>query len=471
MMAPPSTLYSAVMVGNPANSADRLPTNSGEAVGSIPVSADDDAGVRSKTPHRGPRPDTQEDALSGATSTAHTGCSGSATAGLEIDSRMRTTSDITAIILTGGRSTRFGADKASAQVAGATMLDHILADIPLSVPVVLVGPDLEQAAQPTPPSRPRSRTREPETGLDQRSRSLIVTHEEPAGGGPVAGVLAGLKLVTTPICCVIATDMPTSASVALGLAAEHARQLGSSSDPAKQTQEGRPTSGKGEGGQFNAAQLRSPGGQPVRSPADSGPGSNRHETLTAGDPDGHARTPLKRQPDSHVPEALIPLDVGGHAQPLCASYSTDALRRAATALGSGHHASVRNLLRLLRVRQVDLEERDRRKLFDIDTRDDLDRSGQAIMIHVGGGTSLPNTGGTNMLNDWAAAAASELNLDTEVDVDVILDVAKEAAHGVARPAAPLTTFLLGYAVAKGADLQEAAAKVNALADAWPQNQG
>ena len=75
-----------------------------------------------------------------------------------------------------------------------------------------------------------------------------------------------------------------------------------------------------------------------------------------------------------------------------------------------------------------------------------------------------------MLNDWAAAAASELDLDTAVDVEVILDVAKEAAHGVARPAAPLTTFLLGYAVARGADLQEAAAKLNALADSWPQNQ-
>ena len=75
-----------------------------------------------------------------------------------------------------------------------------------------------------------------------------------------------------------------------------------------------------------------------------------------------------------------------------------------------------------------------------------------------------------MLNDWAVAAASELDLDTEVDVDVILDVAKEAAHGVARPAAPLTTYLLGYAVAKGADLQEVAAKMNALAENWPQNQ-
>ena len=40
-------------------------------------------------------------------------------------------------------------------------------------------------------------------------------------------------------------------------------------------------------------------------------------------------------------------------------------------------------------------------------------------------------------------------LDVEVDLDeaLILDVAREAAHNVDRPAAPITTFLLGYAAA------------------------
>lgn len=32
--------------------------------------------------------------------------------------------------------------------------------------------------------------------------------------------------------------------------------------------------------------------------------------------------------------------------------------------------------------------------------------------------------------------------------DLILDVARDAAHAIARPAAPLTTFLVGYAAGR-----------------------
>ena len=39
----------------------------------------------------------------------------------------------------------------------------------------------------------------------------------------------------------------------------------------------------------------------------------------------------------------------------------------------------------------------------------------------------------------------ELNLSAEQQA-LVLDLAREAAHGVARPAAPLTTFLAGYAL-------------------------
>jgi hypothetical protein len=46
-------------------------------------------------------------------------------------------------------------------------------------------------------------------------------------------------------------------------------------------------------------------------------------------------------------------------------------------------------------------------------------------------------------------------------------VARDAAHGVARPAAPLTTYLLGVAVAGGADPEEAARTISELAREWP----
>ena len=39
----------------------------------------------------------------------------------------------------------------------------------------------------------------------------------------------------------------------------------------------------------------------------------------------------------------------------------------------------------------------------------------------------------------------ELDLSAEQQA-LVLDLAREAAHGVARPAAPLTTFLAGYAL-------------------------
>jgi hypothetical protein len=42
-----------------------------------------------------------------------------------------------------------------------------------------------------------------------------------------------------------------------------------------------------------------------------------------------------------------------------------------------------------------------------------------------------------------------------VDRDLLLDVARDAAHGVARPAAPLTTFLIGLAAGRRGGSAEA----------------
>lgn len=76
-----------------------------------------------------------------------------------------------------------------------------------------------------------------------------------------------------------------------------------------------------------------------------------------------------------------------------------------------------------------------------------------------------------MMNTWVNAVSAELGLPADVDVDVILDVARVAAHSIERPAAPVTTFLLGVAVAGGMDVNEAAAKVQALAATWPPPAG
>ncbi len=71
---------------------------------------------------------------------------------------------------------------------------------------------------------------------------------------------------------------------------------------------------------------------------------------------------------------------------------------------------------------------------------------------------------------WAADLADALEVPREVvDVDALLALAGRAAHGVIRPAAPLTTFLVGYAAGKRAAMEVGAelAVVDRLLAEWP----
>jgi len=73
----------------------------------------------------------------------------------------------------------------------------------------------------------------------------------------------------------------------------------------------------------------------------------------------------------------------------------------------------------------------------------------------------------NTLQAWTEAACAELGLDpTAADVRTVLDLARDAAHQVERPAAPLTTFLLGLAVGQGQPLDRAAERLRLLAGRW-----
>ena len=82
-----------------------------------------------------------------------------------------------------------------------------------------------------------------------------------------------------------------------------------------------------------------------------------------------------------------------------------------------------------------------------------------------------------MLDNWLKEAAAALEVSPadaavlgEDAVTVLLDLARDAAHGVARPAAPLGTFVLGLAVgASGGDmaaLRDFARRLTDLADGW-----
>jgi len=74
------------------------------------------------------------------------------------------------------------------------------------------------------------------------------------------------------------------------------------------------------------------------------------------------------------------------------------------------------------------------------------------------------------MNDWIAAVQKELGVDVSFDTDAILDAARDAAHAVERKAAPVTTYLMGVAVAQGANPQEIAAKIEKLAKSWPSDE-
>lgn len=78
------------------------------------------------------------------------------------------------------------------------------------------------------------------------------------------------------------------------------------------------------------------------------------------------------------------------------------------------------------------------------------------------------------LEEWLQAACEELDLDPQdVSLPLILDLARDVAHGVARPAAPLSAFLVGLAAGRrGGDEQsqrEAARALVVLASTWQED--
>ncbi len=80
------------------------------------------------------------------------------------------------------------------------------------------------------------------------------------------------------------------------------------------------------------------------------------------------------------------------------------------------------------------------------------------------------------LHDWIDELCDALELeDAEVDEGLILDLARDAAHEVERPAAPITTFLVGYAAGLrgGAveDIELLAGRAQALAEKWDKPSG
>jgi hypothetical protein len=79
----------------------------------------------------------------------------------------------------------------------------------------------------------------------------------------------------------------------------------------------------------------------------------------------------------------------------------------------------------------------------------------------------------NVLEEWLTECSTRLGLDEGTGAayrDLVLELARDVAHGVARPAAPVTTFLLGLAAGSAggsaADVQRLAVELSVAAVAW-----
>jgi hypothetical protein len=78
------------------------------------------------------------------------------------------------------------------------------------------------------------------------------------------------------------------------------------------------------------------------------------------------------------------------------------------------------------------------------------------------------------MSEWITAVTRELGLegalDSEASVDLVLDTTSDVAHGVSRPAAPVTAFLIGVAAGRADDpavaARDYAGKVSKLAEGW-----
>ncbi len=257
------------------------------------------------------------------------------------------------VVLAGGGSRRMGGtDKVLLEVGGQSMLDRVLAAGAGARLRVVVGPRRPVSNEGVPVSN-RSIEGVPDS---KRVGAVRWAREDPAGSGPLAGLVAGVAALgpaAAEVVVVLAADMPLVDAAAVAALVEAA------------------------------------------------------------------------------PAVLA--DLEGQPQPLAAAYPRDALQAALTELGDPAGRPVRLLLGLLRPTLVPAPI----QAQDADTPEDLARIRRAAGHDRG-----------MLLDDWTAQLCADLGIEgLDVDVRGLLDLARDAAHSVDRPAAPLTTFLVGYAAA------------------------
>ncbi|MFV0253617.1 MAG: NTP transferase domain-containing protein [Beutenbergiaceae bacterium] len=150
-------------------------------------------------------------------------------------------------------------------------------------------------------------------------------------------------------------------------------------------------------------------------------------------------------------------DPGGQMQWLAGCYTRSYLDRAIADAGEVSGVSMRRLLAPARLSIVQATQS---TVADIDTWDDLAKhsDGKSDM------SDLPP------IQAWVNHVCTELGVDpASVDIRALLDMTKDVAHKVDRPAAPITAFIVGAAAAGGsASVRDLSDKAAALARDWQQ---
>ncbi len=179
---------------------------------------------------------------------------------------------------------------------------------------------------------------------------------------------------------------------------------------------------------------------------------------------------LDAAPDA---DGAVLADADGRVQTLVAIYRRGALRgalaRVAGPDGTVHGTSMRRLTEDMTLARVPDPEG---LAGDADTWEDVARLEERLRPTPRASREFVGSG-SPALDDWLRALATELGIDVAtLDVPAVLDLAREVADAVGRPAVPATSVLVGYAVARAGSDAEALARVSEtvsrLAAGWPR---
>ncbi|MFE5210472.1 DUF6457 domain-containing protein [Streptomyces sp. NPDC056600] len=360
-----------------------------------------------------------------------------------------------AVVLAGGAARRLGgADKPGVRVGGRALLDRVLASCADAGRTVVVAD-------------PRS-----------TARPVRWAREFPPGGGPVAALAAGLEQTTADVVVVLSADLPfldaatvhrlvhtlTASAASADGSASAAHVTGAAPAAGTAADAAGPVDAAVAVAATGAADARGVAGTAGRTdPSSGGTAAGTADSANRAGEADRAREAGTRGVVSSADgdagcDAVLVVDGEGRRQPLVAAYRAEPLRRVLAAVaeenGGLSGLPLRRLTGALRVTLIS----DPAASFDCDTWDDIDTARARIREHE------------HVLDEWITAAKDELGIDLDVDKTLLLDLARDAAHGVARPAAPLTTFLVGYAAGRAGGGPEAVAeatrKAVALALRW-----